>query len=658
MILWTVSVILGALHNYIYSETAAMFPKLSGGIAIYAHEAWKKYFSFVGPIAAFGYWIGWSVVLSATGIVVGFLIQAQFYTSSATSTGWNHTWHLPGSPIYFSFPIALTIVIIIVIWTFNVLGMRPAVWVGYVTGGLLMIPLAVMMFLPYITGDWHSSNLHNNIRCDVDSLGVQRLHARHRLAVRDVLVVLRHGVLRDLRARVPRHRSRHAQGPAGGGHLRRDHLRPAAAGRDGHVRRPEHHRSTTTWTRFMPDVHDILRNGHRGFAIILLCAGIVLAMNTATADGSRALYGISQDGMTIRWFGKLNRKTCPANAMTLDALLNIVLLLTYASDPIGALKILMFSNLGYVLCHVFAMSGFMLLRKDRPNWPRPIKVSRSGSRSAAAGAVRPAAAGLGRLNSGLAWGQHPQDAGARGHRRALIAAGLYVFRVVVAGQAKLALRLWAPTMPDDVPPDGARSSRPDLNESNLGRRRRRPRLSPRDDRCPVPRVGLATRPPCCSDRAGLGQQPLGQLALLVGRELLELVVERALVDADVPVVERLHPQQRGLADELAQHLVGRPHHPAGLAVAQVALELQRLLLEAGAAAAVQHLVDHVGDVLGGVELDLPQPGQVVAAGQVARLHLRLRAVGDRSRAWATPRRTSREALVSMIASPTASWIVG
>ena len=80
-ILWTVSVVLGALHNYIYSETAAMFPKLSGGIAIYAHEAWKKYFSFVGPIAAFGYWIGWSVVLSATGVVVGFLVQNEWYTA-------------------------------------------------------------------------------------------------------------------------------------------------------------------------------------------------------------------------------------------------------------------------------------------------------------------------------------------------------------------------------------------------------------------------------------------------------------------------------------------------------------------------------------------------------------------------------------------------
>ena len=81
VILWTVSVIVGALHNYVYSELAAMFPKLSGGIAIYAHEAWKKYLSFVGPVAAFGYWIGWSVVLSATGVVVGFLVQAQFYTS-------------------------------------------------------------------------------------------------------------------------------------------------------------------------------------------------------------------------------------------------------------------------------------------------------------------------------------------------------------------------------------------------------------------------------------------------------------------------------------------------------------------------------------------------------------------------------------------------
>jgi amino acid transporter len=28
-----------------------------------------------------------------------------------------------------------------------------------------------------------------------------------------------------------------------------------------------------------------------------------------------------------------------------------------------------------MLAHVFALSGFLLLRKDRPNWPRPIKLA-------------------------------------------------------------------------------------------------------------------------------------------------------------------------------------------------------------------------------------------------------------------------------------------
>ena len=39
--------------------------------------------------------------------------------------------------------------------------------------------------------------------------------------------------------------------------------------------------------------------------------------------------------------------------------------------------ILYISNIGYVFCHVLALTGFMLLRRDRPNWPRPIKVGRA-----------------------------------------------------------------------------------------------------------------------------------------------------------------------------------------------------------------------------------------------------------------------------------------
>jgi amino acid transporter len=195
--------------------------------------------------------------------------------------------------------------------------------------------------------------------------------------------------------------------------------------------------------------HDILGTG-TGLAIILLCAGIVLAMNTATADGSRALYGISQDGMTIRWLGKLNRFHVPANAMTVDALLNIFLLFMYASDPIGALKILVFSNLGYVLCHVFATSGFMLLRRDRPNWPRPIKVAPAWVAACMVLFLFDLTLLIfGAANVGLAYGASTRSTLIPSLLILVVALGLYVYRVVVQEKESLRLRLPSPTMPEE-----------------------------------------------------------------------------------------------------------------------------------------------------------------------------------------------------------------
>jgi amino acid transporter len=93
-------------------------------------------------------------------------------------------------------------------------------------------------------------------------------------------------------------------------------------------------------------------------------------MNTATMDGSRALYGIAKDGMTIRQLGTLNRFYVPALAMTIDAILNLFLI-TYFQSP---LEILAVSNVGYVFATCTALSAFVLLRKDRPNWPRPVRL--------------------------------------------------------------------------------------------------------------------------------------------------------------------------------------------------------------------------------------------------------------------------------------------
>ena len=76
-VLWTISVLLGALQNNVYAEMATMFPQKAGGISLYAHEAWRKYLSFIGPIATFGYWFAWSSVLAINGYVIGTLAQAR-----------------------------------------------------------------------------------------------------------------------------------------------------------------------------------------------------------------------------------------------------------------------------------------------------------------------------------------------------------------------------------------------------------------------------------------------------------------------------------------------------------------------------------------------------------------------------------------------------
>ena len=243
-VLWTVSVCLGALQNNIYAELATMFPNKSGGIALFAHEAWRKYFSFVGPVATFGYWFAWSSVLAINGLVVGTLMQAEWFSSSS----WSHS----GAGFDLNLAILLGIIAILLVWLFNIFGVRPAVWFGYVTGGLLLIPAFVLMFLPYITGDWSSDNMQWNI-------GSGGGLALALVAVLHGMVGLRLRGGGGVRAGVPLAGDRHAESAAQRRPRSRRGLRAAAArarrdpGHEGGRRRPDVHRvlharrSTSSW---------------------------------------------------------------------------------------------------------------------------------------------------------------------------------------------------------------------------------------------------------------------------------------------------------------------------------------------------------------------------------------------------------------------------
>ena len=154
MILRGASTAIGMLQAWIYSEPATMFGNRSGGIALYAHEGWRKYTTLVGPLSAFGYWIGWSVVLSIFGKIIGDLATSQWWPNSGLSIGF------AGNTLTLSSFIAIGYYIIFV-WVFNIFGLRLAVSFTYACAALLMVPFVLF------TVDWSpqqqldkSSNVH------------------------------------------------------------------------------------------------------------------------------------------------------------------------------------------------------------------------------------------------------------------------------------------------------------------------------------------------------------------------------------------------------------------------------------------------------------------------------------------------------------------
>jgi amino acid transporter len=352
--LWAVSAGVGMLQTWIYAETAAMFPDKPGGISLYAHEGWRGRFSLVGPIGAFGYWIGWSVVLSIFGVLIGDLIQAQWFSGS--------TWSLYDGVVHLGLPQFIAIAAIILVWAINVFGIRPAVWISYITGLGLMVPLAIFIIGPYITGNWHSSNmtweLHgysgfklamvylflfgwSSYAAEICATFAPEYHDTRR----DTTIALRSAGIFTLLVFL--------LFPLGIGGV--SGAPPAA---------------TASGQFYVPALAKIVGPGAAGVIIVLLIGSLFLSMISSTADGSRALYGIARDDMTVKQLFHLNRYHVPARAMSVDLVVNVLLVLFIANN----LAILYLSNIGYMLSHVFALSGFLLLRRDRPRWPRPIKV--------------------------------------------------------------------------------------------------------------------------------------------------------------------------------------------------------------------------------------------------------------------------------------------
>lgn len=355
ILLWGLSMVLATIANWIYSEMAAMFPSTPGGIPMYAKEGWQSRLGFVGPLASFGYWFAWTTAIAVYAVIIGSLVQAQWLPGQ--------DWSVGVGPVALTFPVVLGIVVVAALWLVNALGIEVTMRFAYVTGALLLIPLVVFIVLPYATGDWSASNLTWRLSeaggtslqnalvwlyiMAWTSFGVEiaaTFTPEYRRGARDASLALRVSALFSLAVFILLPLG--VTGVIGEGPIAEDPV-----------------------TFYVVAFEEIV-GGASQLMVACIIASLLLIMTTCMADGSRALYGMSREGATIRQFGVLDRRGVPMRALTLGLVVNVAVIL-FVTNP---LAIIATANLGYLAAHVFALVAFVLLRRDRPDWSRPIRL--------------------------------------------------------------------------------------------------------------------------------------------------------------------------------------------------------------------------------------------------------------------------------------------
>ena len=250
---------------------------------------------------------------------------------------------------------------VILVWLINISGIKEVVRTQYFFAALFLIAVGIIIFAPPVTGNWTSSTLHffpgggsvltialvwmyvmgwTTYGTEICATMAPEFRNTTRdvwraLAASGVLLILFY-VFTTL---------------AVGGGATTAQITASPSGFYG------------------PMINGIFAGGS-DIIVICLVASVLLVMNSCTADAGRALYQTARDGLTLKQLGVLNKNHTPARAMTVDLVVNLALVFFVASP----LAVLLASNLGYFISVIFALSGFVLLRKDRPTWPRPIKL--------------------------------------------------------------------------------------------------------------------------------------------------------------------------------------------------------------------------------------------------------------------------------------------
>jgi len=109
-------------------------------------------------------------------------------------------------------------------------------------------------------------------------------------------------------------------------------------------------------------------NGGR-VAGAVICLGLVSAISSMTWIGPRVTMSMGEDHWLLRYLGRKNSHDAPVNAVLVQVMVVSLLLLTRSFE-----MVVIYIQFSLLLCSFLTVAGVMVLRRSKPNLPRPYRV--------------------------------------------------------------------------------------------------------------------------------------------------------------------------------------------------------------------------------------------------------------------------------------------
>src|SRR4029077_8771313 len=111
--------------------------------------------------------------------------------------------------------------------------------------------------------------------------------------------------------------------------------------------------------------------GEQGGRIVgaIISLGLLSAISSMTWIGPRVTMSMGKDHWLLRFLGRKNRRDVPVNAIVAQMAIVSLLLLTRSFE-----LIVIYIQFSLLLCSLLTVIGVIVLRKTRPELPRPYRV--------------------------------------------------------------------------------------------------------------------------------------------------------------------------------------------------------------------------------------------------------------------------------------------